>query len=69
VPYWRVAENKGVNLRRVFTEPRDMDVILWIQGTAAMPYLEDGSVTQPEVWTRLSRVFRGEFIGFAIWFN
>jgi hypothetical protein len=69
VPYWRAAENKGVNLRRVFTEPRDMDVILWIQGTAAMTYLEDGPVTQPEVWTRLWRVFRGEFIGFAIWFN
>ena len=46
-----------------------MDLILWVQGTAAAPYLEAGTVTQPEVWTRLLRVFRGEFIGFAIWFN
>ena len=69
LPFWRAAEKRGVNLGKVFTEPREMDVILWIQGTAAMPYLEDGPITQPEVWTRLSRVFRGEFIGFAIWFN
>ena len=69
VPFWRGAEKKGVNLRRVFTEPHEMDAILWVQGTAAMPYLEDGPITQPEVWARLMRVFRGEFIGFAIWFN
>ena len=52
-----------MNLRRVFTEPREMDPILWVQGTAAAPYLEAGTVTKPEVWTRLLRVFRGEFIG------
>ena len=69
VPFWRDADKKGVNLRRVFTEPGEMDLIFWVQGTAAAPYLEAGTVTQPGVWTRLLRVFRGEFIGFAIWFN
>ena len=69
VPFWRDADNKAVNLRKVFTEPREMDLIFWIQGTAAAPYLEVGPVTRPEFWTRLLRVFRGEFIGFAIWFN
>lgn len=71
VPFWREAGKKGVNLRKVFTEPREMDVILWIQGTAAAPYLEEGPTTGPEVWTRLLRVFGGEFefIGFAVWFN
>lgn len=69
VPFWRDAGGKGVNLRKVFTDPRELDPILWAQGTAALPYLEDGPVTRPEVWQRLMRVFRGEFIGFAIWFN
>jgi hypothetical protein len=69
VPFWRGAGKKGVNLRRVFTKPREMDAIFWLQGTAAAPYLEDGPITQPEIWARLMRVFRGEFIGFAIWFN
>lgn len=69
VPFWREADNKAVNLHRVFTEPREMDLIFWIQGTAAAPYLEVGPVTRPEFWSRLLRVFRGEFFGFAIWFN
>jgi hypothetical protein len=69
IPFWRGDEKRGVNLRRVFTEPRTLDLVLWAQGTAATPYLEEGPVTKKEIWTRLERVFQGEFIGFAIWFN
>ena len=69
LPFWRDAQNKGINLRRVFTEPTELDLVLWAQGTAAAPYLEAGPVTDREVWIRLLRVFRGEFIGFALWFN
>jgi len=69
IPFWRNAGDRGVNLRRVFAEPREFDFVLWVQGTAAVPYLEAGEVTTPEVWERLQRIFRGEFIGFAIWFN
>jgi uncharacterized protein (TIGR03000 family) len=69
MPLWRGKEERGINLRRVFTEPRTFDLVLWIQGTAATPYLEKGTLTKPEVWERLERVFGGQFIGFAIWFN
>lgn len=69
IPFWRGGDERGVNLRRVFTEPRRFDLVLWIQGTDAAPYLEQGKVTQPETWNRLNRVFGGEFIGFALWFN
>jgi hypothetical protein len=71
VPFWRGADKKGINLRKVFTEPRELDVIFWFQGTAAAPYLEDGPVTQTEVWMRLLGAFGNEFafIGFALWFN
>lgn len=69
VPFWRPAEGKGVNLRRVFTEPRDFDLVLWVQGTAALPYLEEGPVTDQATWRQFQRVFGGQFIGFAIWFN
>jgi hypothetical protein len=50
-------------------EPRPLDLVLWVQGTAATPYLEKGELTKPAVWNRLTRVFGGEFVGFAIWFN
>jgi hypothetical protein len=69
IPFWRGKEKQGINLRRVFTKPQRFDLVLWVQGTAAAPYLEEGTTTDPEVWERLLRVFGGEFIGFALWFN
>lgn len=69
VPFWRKAEKRGVNLRRVFTEPRTFDGVYWVQGTAALPYLENGEKTRPETWQRLQQLFGGRFIGFAFWFN
>jgi hypothetical protein len=70
VPFWRdPGGSRGVNLRRVFTEPHGFDLVLWVQGTAAAPYLEEGTITKPELWQRMQRLFRGEFIGFALWFN
>ncbi len=78
VPFWRGAKpeqvamnghGRGVNLARVFNEPRDFDLVLWVSGTAAQPYLEEGDVTTFESWDRLLRLFGGEFFGFAVWFN
>jgi hypothetical protein len=69
IPFWRGNGTKGVNLRRMFDDPRPLDLVLWVQGTAAAPYLEDGAVTKKETWERLQRIFGGDFIGFAVWFN
>lgn len=70
IPFWRASDARvGVNLRKVFTDPQPFDLVLWIQGTGAAPFLEKGPLTTPEAWQRWQRVFRGEFIGFAIWFN
>jgi hypothetical protein len=69
IPFWRKGPESGVNLKRVFTEPRTFDLVLWVQGTAAIPYLENGVCSSAETWARFQRIFRGEFIGFAMWFN
>jgi len=68
-PFWRGTGNRGVNLRRVFTEPTQLDLVLWIQGSAAAPYIEDGELTRPDVWRNLVQVFGGNMFGFAAWFN
>jgi hypothetical protein len=68
-PFWRGDERRGVNLRRAFFEPRPFDLVLWVQGTAATPYLDSGPLTKREVWDRLRDVFRGQFFGIALWFN
>lgn len=69
LPHWRFSSGEGINIRRVFTEPRPFDLVLWIQGTAATPYVEKGPVLDPEIWQQLDRAFQGGFINYAIWFN
>ena len=72
IPFWRgEGGERGVNLNRVFQEPRDFDLILWLQGSAAVPYLEQGECTQRETWERLQSVFGGDysFLRYAAWFN
>lgn len=69
VPYWRVADGRGLNLRRVFLEPGRFDLVLWLQGAAAAPYLEQGEVTDADTWRDIVRAFGGDFAAFAFWFN
>lgn len=69
VPFWRNGFKGGINLGKVFREPRRFDLVLWVQGTAALPYLEEGEVTSSETWQEFQRIFSGEFIGFAAWIN
>ncbi len=82
VPFWRdhdqwffgtggdiPATGRGVNLKRFFEEPPRFDLVLLLQGSAALPYVEKGELSRPETWNNLTRVFQGQFFGFAIWFN
>jgi hypothetical protein len=70
LPYWRGAdETRGVNLRKAFEEPREFDLLLWLQGSAAIPYLENGTVSDDDFWRQTNQTFNGQFLGFAVWFN
>ena len=67
IPHWRF--DQGVNLRRIFLEPTTFDILLLIQGSAALPYLEDGELITGETWDRITHVFGGDFFQYFIWFN
>lgn len=70
LPFWREDQKqRGVNFGKMLSQPRDFDAILWLQGSAALPYLEEGKVTSGDFWSRLNSAFRGNFLGFALWFN
>jgi hypothetical protein len=75
VPFWRGNKGeRGVNLRKVFLEPpKRLELVRWVQGTAAAPYLEKGAVTglaDQKKLERLNRAFGGmNFFGYAAWFN
>lgn len=67
LPHWRF--DTGINLKRAFEEPSDFDLVLWITGPAALPYLEDGDVLTSRKWAEITSAFRGSFGSYAIWFN
>lgn len=67
MPHWRFA--KGINLRKVFDEPKPFDLVLWLTGHAATPFLESGPTLSQADWSRLTSMFRGSFIGYAVFFN
>ena len=69
VRFWRPSDTRGVNLKRVFTEPRRFDLVLWVQGTAAAPYLEHGQTTSPRLWDRMERAFGYHVFRHGFWFN
>jgi hypothetical protein len=67
MPHWRLAQ--GVNLRRVFLEPRLFDLVLWIQGSGALPYVEPGPISKAETWENILTLMEGDFFTYAAWFN
>ncbi|QEG24244.1 hypothetical protein [Mariniblastus fucicola] len=70
IPFWRGTNKKrGIDLHRVFHEPEDFDLVLWIHGSGAVPFVKMGKCSEPETWAEFQRVFRGNFFGFAVWFN
>ncbi len=72
LPHWRITRRSGkaINLKRVFEEPRQFDLVLWITGVAAVPYLEDGKDRTSSLrWRRLLRSFGDQFGMFALWIN
>lgn len=68
LPFWRDPQ-LSINFARIFTEPRDFDLMGWMQGTAATPYLEKGKVTDMNVWDEMVRAFGSNLFSFVVWFN
>ena len=68
LPFWR-DEKVSIDFTRIFTEPRAFDLISWVQGTAATPYLEKGTVTDVNVWNEMVSAFGSNLFNFVVWFN
>ncbi len=68
IKHWRFV-SKGVNLRRMFEEPRTFDPVLIAQGSAVIPYLEEGDLVTGNAAETLFDLFDGGFFAYFIWFN
>ncbi len=69
LPFWRGDGSTGINVRRVFEEPREFDLVLWIQGSAAAAYLEEGEIGSRKTWDDLQRAFERHSFRHMFWFN
>ena len=69
IPFWRGSGGQGVNFKRVFDEPQPFDLVLWVQGSAAAPYLERGPLADANTLRQLERLLGGQVFMFAVWVN
>jgi hypothetical protein len=65
--HWRFA--KGFNVPRVLDEMQSFDLVLWLTGHAALPFLEDGPIASSAAFDNAERVFAGDILTYAFWFN
>jgi len=47
------ADRQGVNLKKALEQPTAFDLIAWIQGPGAEPFLEAGDPVASEIWNTL----------------
>lgn len=69
LPHWRIRAGEGISIEKLVNAPPTLDVVLLIQGSAFIPYLEEGPVSDRETWRRLIEPFGPGFAMFAIWSN
>ena len=69
IPYWRLDQGAGINLKKVFMEPRPVDLMGWIQGRAALPYAEQGTLISAQNWWRFQDLMAGQGGTFAVLLN
>ncbi len=75
VPYWRIRARPGadvgigLNIAKLMRDPGDMDIVLWLQGTSAAPFLEEGPLADMAAWRQFQQMTAGNSLLFAVWFN
>ncbi|MEM9724559.1 MAG: hypothetical protein AAF909_03730 [Pseudomonadota bacterium] len=74
IAHWRYREDAegarvGINLRRALENPGTAELMLWLQGAAAAPFIEKGEVASGEALAAFAALMGGESLAYAIWFN
>lgn len=69
IPFWRTPDGTGLNLARMLDDPPAINLIGWIHGMDALPYLERGQTMSRESWPAFERLMSGRGILFAVMLN
>ncbi len=68
IAHWRFL-GKGLNVRRMFEDPRTFDPVMIAQGAAVIPYLEEGELVSAQTAQTMFDIFDRGFLAYFIWFN
>jgi hypothetical protein len=69
IPYWRLGDGAGLNLQKLLLEPRPVDIVAWVEGTAALPYAERGPRVSAGNWRMFDALMGGNGMLFAAFIN
>jgi hypothetical protein len=54
LPHWRIQAGTGINVDKLVRDPPPLDIILMIQGSTFIPYLEKGPISDASTWRMLT---------------
>lgn len=69
IPHWRFPPDQGLNIRRMFEEPRTLDPMLLITGSGAIPYIETGTMAPGSTLDTGMAMLEGGPLAYFFWFN
>jgi hypothetical protein len=69
LPHWRLKPDTGINVDKFVKAPPRLDPVLWFQGSALVPFVEEGPVSDAARWRDLMEPFGHDFALFALWSN
>ena len=70
VPYWRFAPGYGINIQKWIDDPQPIDLVSWVHGGSALPYIGQGDVIEFESVDNFRRRLGGGAAGiYRILFN
>lgn len=67
LPHWRIRNGNGISIPLLVASPPRLDLVSMIQGSAFLPYLEEGTVSDLATWRSLMQPYGSGFTRFAIW--
>lgn len=69
IPFWRFAPGYGIDLQKWIDDPRPVDLVSWIQGSAALPYTRAGKIVDQGSWNDFTEMFMGRAGLYMVLFN
>lgn len=69
IPYWRFAPGYGIDLRKWLDAPAPIDMIDWVQGTAALEYTREGALIDGAAWNQFLSIAGGNAGLYMVMFN